>query len=198
MTYHIGQIEKANLETWGRRPIFLKGAPGGGSRWHALTVPPQKEDAAEAWLKLRGVYSFHPVTRRTTKLRGKVIERESRYLPGLVFASFPGVAVRSRVTDCPFITGAITLKSGHWGIIVPDDIRRLHAMRSIDDEQKRQRSEAAKIRKGDRVRVLSGLLGEGQEVEVFEIRAGRARFKLHMFGAEINAEADIDRLHKLG
>lgn len=194
MTYHIGSIERANLDTWGRRAVNIPG----DARWHALTVAPQKEQAAGAWLELRDVYAFHPVTRRTTLIRGKRIERESRYLPGFVFALFKGPAIYSRILDSPFITGALTMQSGHWGIIRPNDIRKLHAMRSVDEAQKAQVEEAKRIRKGDKVRVLSGLMGEGQEVEVIELRAGKARFKIHMFGADISAEADVDRLHKLG
>ena len=197
MTYQIGQIEACDLETSARRPITVTGPLAGPPRWHALTVRPQREAAAEAWLELRGCYAFHPVTRTRVVRHGKVIERERRYLPGYVFCRFPSQVIISRVLACPVIAGAITLQSGQWGIITPEDIRKLHAMRSVDDAQRAARDDAKRIRKGDRVRVLAGVLGEGMEVEVVDIVAGKARFTLHMFGTDVRAEADIDHLHKL-
>lgn len=181
-----------------RAPIHSTGIFTGHPRWHALMVSSQREQAAEAWLSLRGVYAFHPVTKRVSVIRGKQVPRESRYLPGYVFARFPGRADRHRVMACPFITDALRVQSGAWGVIVPADIRKLHAMRSVDAAQERARKDAQIIRKGDRVRVLGSGPDDGPEVEVHEIVAGKARFRLHMFGADRIVEANIDRLHKIG
>jgi len=151
-----------------------------------------------AWLKLRGVEAFHPVKERTTVRRGVRRTIESAYIPGYVFARFPGRVLRARVLAFPHITGAITMESGHWGIIRPKDIRQLYAMRSMEAQVNERKAAAARIKAGDRVKVLEGLWMDGQEVEIREIRAGRARFKLHMFGADIDAEASVDALRKIG
>lgn len=205
MTFHIGQVIPAGQD-WDRRAIFEDGP----ARWHALCVPVMKEDQAEAWLKIRGVYAFHPIKRKQTKLRGKVIERKKRYLPGYVFARFPGRAIPNRVLECPFITDAIRLPNtevrpgilhpGEWAILSPHDLRGIHAMRAQEDAQHRARENARRIRRGDRVRVLGGLMGEdGQEVEVLELKAnGRVKFRIRMFGADVPAEATLDRVTKIG
>lgn len=198
MHYRLGDIEQHDPDRWDRQPIYRGGAFAGHPRWHGLMVRPQREAATVAWLELRGVYAFYPVTAKRRIVRGKPLEYESKYLPGYVFARFPGRAIINRVMACPFISGALTVESGAWGIIRPLDMRKLHAMRSTDAQQQEQKAQAAKIQKGDRVKVLEGLWQEGQTVEVIEVRAGKARFKIHMFGADIEAEADVDRLRKIG
>ena len=107
----------------------------GPSRWHALTVQPQREDQVESWLSRRGVYGFHPVLRHATRVRGKVREYDRRYVPGYVFARFPGVAVQHRVMLCPWVTGAICAEGGYWGILEPKKLQAIHAMRKIDAAQ---------------------------------------------------------------
>lgn len=193
MTFQVGQIIPAS-DAWHRRGIFVPG----DARWHALTVPAMAEDRAEAWLALRGVYAFHPVKRRASRIRGKLIERKQRYLPGYVFARFPGPAIRHRVTACPFITGAVSLPDGQWGVLDPGDLRKLHAMRGVDDAKEQARASAARINRGDRVRVLTGLVGDGQEVEVMEVSAGKVKFRLRMFGADVPAEAMLANVEKVG
>lgn len=195
MTFHIGQVVPAGQD-WDRRAIFTD-AP---ARWHALTVQSQREDQVEAWLSRRGVYAFHPIKSRKKRQRGKLVEYRQRYLPGYVFAKFPGVAIQHRVMGCPWITGAICLPDGQWGVLSPGDLRGIHAMRGTDDAKERARINARRINRGDRVRVLGGLAGEeGQVVEVLEISGeGRVKFKLRMFGAEVPGEAGLDRVVKVG
>ena len=43
----------------------------GPARWYALRVRPQREDQAEAWLSMRGVYGFHPVLVRKVRSLGR-------------------------------------------------------------------------------------------------------------------------------
>lgn len=193
----LGQTIQSDPSQWDRRPIYITGAFCGHPRWHALQVSPQKERATEAWLALRGVEAFHPVKARPTVSHGVRRTIESAYLPGYVFARFPGRALRSRVMDFPPIKGAICTQNGHWGIIRPRDIRQLYAMRSAEAAANERKNRAAMLKRGDKVKVLEGLWADGQEVEVLEIRSGKARFKIHMFGADVDAEADIDGLRKI-
>lgn len=173
--------------------IFTAGAP----RWHALMTAPQAEAKAEAWLKARGVYSFHPVTRRVVTIRGKAVSRVSRYLPGYVFARFPGEMVWHRVHACTHVHDCIRMASGQPGILRPDDLTALHAMRDRDDEAREAQRHAAMIRRGDKVRVLSGLWS-GQQTEVIAIRNGKAIVQLTMFGADREVEVAMAVMVKAG
>lgn len=196
---HIGDTLHADPETWGRRAIFEPGE----HRWHGLTVRPMSERNAIQALHQRNVYGFYSVKRRVIWRRGREVVVQSSYLPGYVFARFPGAAIQHRVlADIPWITGAVTVQSGAWAILNPEDLRRLYDMRALDNAQERERRRLARRRKriepGDRVRILSGLWGEGQETEVLELRDGKAVVRIHMFGADMTAEADVARLTKIG
>lgn len=194
MNFQIGQT-LALEHDWGARQIFEEGKP----RWHALTVPVMKEAAAEAWLKRRGVYSFHPVKGKTVFIKGKAIERKRRYLPGYVFARFPGQPIIHKVLASQFISGAISFKSGVWGILSPDDLRGIHTMRDVDHEAETAKRSASLLSKGDRVRVLGGLTGDDdQEVEIVELTTdGRVKFKLRLFGTDVPAETSVDKVVKV-
>lgn len=166
----------------------------GPRRWHALIVPPQRETAAEAWLKVRGIYAFHPVKRRFTTIRGKRVERHQRYLPGYVFANVPGQMVWYRLFASPLISDAIRMHSGEPGILRADDLRMIQAMRPRDeaaDAAKAARAAGAKLfAPGDAVEITKGPLA-GTRSEVVEIRAGSAILRLTMFGSEREAEVDF-------
>lgn len=180
----------------------------GSARWYALRVAPQREDQAEAWLRMRGVYAFHPVLPRKVKRFGKVCEYQRRYLPGYVFARFPGEPVVHAVTASPFITGAITMADGRWGKLDPSGLRAIHAMRRVDEaaeaarraDRARQRRASA-VRAGDSAMFRSGPFAAFC-CEVVELRAdGGARVRLNLFGREVVAQAaprDLVRLAKGG
>lgn len=164
------------------------------ARWHALLTAPQGEARAEAWLKARGVYSFHPVTRRVVTIRGKAVSRVSRYLPGYVFARFPGEMIWHHVRACAHIRDCIRMASGEPGILRPADLTSLHDMRDRDDEAKEAQRRAAMIRRGDKVRIMTGLWQDSAPTEVVEIVNGKAKVRLIMFGAERLVEVDITAL----
>jgi len=171
----------------------------GVARWHALFVSPQKEDQAEAWLQRRGVYSFHPVTTRKVIRSGRPREYHRRYLPGYVFARFPGEVLVHDVVACPFVQGALCGADGLWGVILPKDLRALHAMRKIDAELDRDRRLAARkrrkaqnLKKGDTAMFRSGAFVE-RTCEVVELVAeGGAKVRFQLFGREVLATARAD------
>lgn len=180
----------------------------GPARWHALRVAPQREDQAEDWLRRRGVYAFHPVLRRVVVRMGRRSEQQRRYLPGYVFARFPGVAVISRVMACPWITGAICLSGGEWGILDPKDLQAIHYMRATDRKARAAEAEAAELRRrrrmilpGQAAMFRSGPLA-GQSCEVAEIDAqGGARVVLRLFGHQQMVQArtvDLVPIRKAG
>jgi len=187
-----------------RSPIFRRGKP----YWYALRVVPQREDQAEAWLRLRGVYAFHPVLTRKAKRFGAMREYQRRYLPGYVFARFPGDPVVHAVTSGPFITGALCRSDGTWGALEPKKLRAIHQMRKVD-------AEADAARKAERARRRrQRLVGEGDSAlfrsgpfsgftcEVVELRAsGGAMVRFSLFGRETSVEAstgDLVPLRKTG
>lgn len=176
----------------GRAPIVTQGP----ARWIALTVLPQREDQAEAWLALRGVYAFHPVLMRRVTVRGHARDYARRYLPGYVFARFQGEPVRHLVMACDYITGALCDDRGGWGALASRELRALHAMRRVDAAAEARRSEAAErrrraalVRAGDGALFRCGVFA-GQTCEVVELRAdGGAVVRLSLFGGEITAQA---------
>lgn len=163
----------------------------GDSAWYALLCRPQQERQAESWLAARGVYAFHPVTSRRTKVRGRVREYERRYLPGYVFARFGGVPVPHRVLASPFLTGALCMSDGQWGILGPKRLASLHEMRARDlrqederREQKRRADAARRVRAGDRAMFKAGPFA-GLHCEVVEIcAAGGIKVRFELFGRE--------------
>lgn len=176
----------------GRAGLFTPGP----ARWHALTVRPQREDQAEAWLSLRGVYAFHPVLMRRTAVKGRVREYARRYLPGYVFARFPGEALAHRVLDCAHIVGAITLSSGEWGILNPAKLAAIHAMRKLDAEGEARRAaeaarrrQAAQLRKGDHALFRAGPFVD-MTCEVVDLKGdGGVVVRIDLFGRATLADA---------
>lgn len=183
---HVGDISA--LE---RPPLYVEGTPA----WHCLRVMPQREDDCEAWLDRRGVYAFHPVTVRYQTHKGQRIKRVSRFIPGYVFARFPGRINWHAVHASPLVADAIRMRDGRIACLMESDLTALRAMSDREQRERERRAAAQMIRKGDRVRLASGPF-EGSEVEVLSLKAGRATFSLHMFGGEIQAEVALENVTK--
>lgn len=181
----------------GLGPLFVPGAP----RWVALIVRLQREDAAEAWLQRRGVYGFHPVIERRVVVRGAARVVRRRYLPGFVFARFPGVPVLHRVFGGPFVVGGLRDASGALGVLDPASIRGLHAMRAVDvalDEARaeaaRKARAAARVRAGDSALFRAGPFA-GQPCEVVSVGGdGGVVVRLRLFTGEVPAVVAPDDL----
>ncbi|WP_179209147.1 transcription termination/antitermination protein NusG [Haematobacter genomosp. 1] len=168
----------------------------GPARWHALRVAPQREDQAEAWLRRRGVYAFHPVLMHKVRRMGKVREYARRYLPGYVFARFPGEAVPHRLVGRCGITGALMYRlSGSWAILKPSDLQALHDMRKIDAETAQERRairsatrRALTVHPGGTALFREGAFS-GMRCEVVELLAdGGAKVRVNVFGAMISTK----------
>lgn len=173
-----------------------------GVRWHALKVYPQRERAAKAWLLARGVYSFYPTRKIVRHVRGRALESERLYLPGYVFARFSGAPLWHRIISKPerriprMIHDVIRLHNGEPGMLHERSLQQLFAMRATEGELDARFQHARRLRKSDRATIRSGIY-EGQEIEIIEIKAGKARFKIYMFGAEIETAMDVGRLEKV-
>lgn len=173
--------------------IYGEGSP----RWHCLRVLPQREAACEAWLAQRDVHAFHPVKVKYKHVRGRSVRLSSRYLPGYVFARFPGPLIWHRLKDtCPMVSDAVRTSTGQLAVLDPSDLRLLQRMADVDKDIQDRRAMAARIGKGDVVRLTDGAF-EGMEVEVMELRGDKAQFKIRMFGADdIDAVAGLDKMIK--
>lgn len=164
-----------------RVPLVEPGAPV----WIALRVQSQHEDQVEAWLALRGVYAFHPVLMRRTRVKGRARDYARRYLPGYVFARFPGLPLVARVMACPWITGALCGSGGGWAVLEPADLRALHGLRRIDAAQAAAARARAVLRPGDRALFRAGPLA-GQPCEVADLKgAGGVVVRLRLFGGDM-------------
>jgi transcription antitermination factor NusG len=176
-----------------RAALFVPGA----RRWYALRVAPQSEDRVEGWLRRRGVYAFHPVLIRRVRQRGHLREVARRYLPGYVFAAFPGQPWAHMVCAHRDILGAICRADGQWGALDPEGLRAIHKMRAIDQQnldalksEKVRRRQAMVVRAGDSALFRAGPLA-GQPCEVVEIEAqGGAVVRLQMFGGQVLTRAE--------
>lgn len=173
-------------------PIYTPGP----SRWHCLTVPPQGERRAKQWLDRRGVYSFYPVEERTRHRLGRQTTAERPYIPGYVFARFPGapwwhlIMGDGHVYDVIRYTGA---EEPAW--LVEASLSSLMDMRSRAELLEEKRRRGMTIRKGDRVRIRDGVLA-GNVVEIVELRATRGVFRMGLLGLA-EQEIELDRLEKV-
>lgn len=175
-------------------------APG-PRRWYALRVAPQSEARVEGWLARRGVYAFHPVLIRRVRQRGQLREVARRYLPGYVFAAFPGIPWPHLVCAHRDILGAICRADGHWGALDPEGLRAIHKMRALDREnlmalrsERIRRRQALAPKAGDPALFRNGPLA-GLTCEVVEIAAqGGALVRLRMFGGDVVTSVDAQSL----
>lgn len=156
-------------------------------RWHALCVRPGHEIPAQRFLAQAGIYSFFPVRMRHSPKRGKYA---SRYLPGYLFAKFPGPPRLHVLLETPWVRDVVRAYDDHPAILRPQDLELIHRMRERDEEQDRRIADARKIKVGARVRLMEGV-AQGEHVVVARIKGGKVHFSLPMFGSEVQAEARI-------
>ncbi len=164
------------------RALFVPGE----ERWHALMVMPQTENRVGEDLAAAGAYAFHPVEHRTRRVRGIEVTRTSRYLPGYVFARFPGEPIWHRIFRDPRtserrVRDVVRSASGAPARLHPDDLHALHAMRDVDRDARRRAAEAAMLKVGDAVKVA--LFGD-EACEVVTIKGGTATIRMRILGGE--------------
>jgi hypothetical protein len=186
LAFRIGQAVPA----FPRRQIVTE---IGGERWHALKCYPQMEYRAKCWLGRHGALdALYPVKRDTKTQMGRKVTREIRFVPGLVFARFPGEPVWANLLDSPFVYDAIRLSTPDrngilWpGILHESTIEAIKEMR--DRGEPNGEKWRVRIVKGARVRFRKGAAMEGREgeegsLEVREVGEGTATLTVTMFGA---------------
>lgn len=199
MTYEVGQFLPA-YEAPGIVRTDAEGDPVGGARWHALLVYPQRERAAKAWLNRFSIDAFFPVEDAFRWRRNRMVRYERCYLPGYLFAHFPGTPLWHRIIkadDRRLVHDVIRMSDGITpGVLHPDTLVELEAMRDMAKTIEAKRQAKRALRPGDRAKFNSGPFA-GYEVEIVKVNtaSGKARF-LQMVGA-IHGEASIDALDKI-
>jgi transcription antitermination factor NusG len=170
----------------------------GESRWHCLIVYPQREAPTRIWLAEHGVEAFYPVTITKQRHRGRDISRVRRYLPGYVFANFPGEPAWWRILGDARrnVRDVLRVHNGEAGRLHEDTLTQLQAMREVDEELEERKRVARTVRKGDLVRIKVGEL-VNWEVEIVDIKGPKGVFHVKLFGAEHSAEVDLANVEKL-
>lgn len=181
---------------WDDKPL----ARPGPARWHALIVAPQREKLVVGLLDRSGISAFFPVIERSTRRRGKKVVYEARFLPGYVFARFPGPIVWPAVARIDAVRDMVRVRDGRPAVLRAEDLDALYAMRSralaeIDDERRAREARrcALRARAGGRARIRSGAYA-GQVVDVLEVDGARSRIVLPLFGSAVPGEIGTDDL----
>jgi hypothetical protein len=170
-----------SIEPWApAAPLFHPGPP----RWHALRCAPLREEVARRHLIDHGLTdAFFPTRVRKTTLRGKPVTRRTLFLPGYLFALFPGEPVWHRLIEGDprrLIRGVLCRTSGEPGVLHEDDLRDLAAMTDRAEREEAERREAARIHVGDIIR----LPALDAEAEVVAIQGKGVQVRLRLFDRE--------------
>lgn len=185
---------------WGASPaLFTPGLEDDPPQWFALRCRPLLEERATLQLKDRGVTAFFPVVRRKVTVRGRPQERRQVFIPGYVFARFPGRPawrfVLDRENPSRLIVDVIRRASGEPGLLREADLATIRAMVAAEEErlaeERRAREIAAQVaraplRPGDLVR-LPGMEGVEGEVVALTARGGH-KVRLTLLGSTREVE----------
>lgn len=154
--------------------------------WYALTVPPQKEFAAQEIMKRRGFTSFCPFESLWRKRSRYTKEKELRHfplMPRYLFIGFASEPTWYEIFQIPLIVSVVGLegKPAKLSNMARFVSNFRNGLRRPDAERHMQTHREYTI--GETVLVLDGPLAE-RMVKVEDISAGHAFFKLEMFGTE--------------
>lgn len=164
--------------------------------WYALTVPPQKEFAAQDILSRRGVVTFCPFESLWRKKSRYTKEKELRHFPVMpryVFAGFSAEPSWYHVFRMPLIVSVVGLKGepapidGMTNLVgmFRNGLRRPSAERHMRTHRE--------YNVGDAAVVVDGPLAD-RIVKVEEIRGGHAIFRMELLGSEHRLSIALDKL----
>lgn len=164
--------------------------------WYALTVPPQKEFAAQEIMRRRGFTTFCPfesLWRRKSRFTKEKELRHYPLMPRYLFVGFDGMPSWYDVFRVPLIVSVVGLEGK------PAKLANMYrfisnfrnGLRRPDAERHMQTHREYKI--GDTALVVEGPLAE-RLVKVEEITGGHAFFKLEMFGTERKLSLPVGNL----
>lgn len=163
--------------------------------WYALTVPPQKELAAEQILRRVGYAAFVPVEpryprkNRYARTRDKKAEpRNFPQLPRYVFAGFDareneGEIPLFRLSSLNVITGVVGF-NGTPAKLREEAVKKLMQLSGVSIPWRAAPSPHKSFRAGDLVNVEAGIFTGQKLLPIVEIDARKAHFWLQLFGKE--------------
>lgn len=161
MTYHIGQILPLEY-TRG-----MLGAKMVEPVWHAIVVPPMKENATVEMLKAKGVFAFYPKRESVHFRRGKKIVRNFPEITRIVYAKFEHDPQWDVMKARKWITGVFSV--GDKPIAIPSEIiRRLQGLPGRAEALRQAREELQRIVIGDTAKLTEGALA-GHFVQVSDV-----------------------------
>ncbi|MBU3262076.1 hypothetical protein KPG71_18805 [Roseovarius sp. PS-C2] len=194
-----GDLRIGDVVQGSKRAMFAE--PLDRPVWNILRCAPQKELAAIAWLRVKGVEgAFCPTEecwRRLPSGPRRKVKYDRPVAPGYVFALFERRPVWHHLFEASRgkLTKVITL--GGEPLDVPESkIMDMKRVPGRIEALRRKAKERAIIRKGDRVEVTDGPLA-GWSVDVSRIDAGLAWFVVPLLG-EREVSVPVDRVRKLG
>lgn len=167
-----------------------------GLDWYALTVPPQKEFAAQEIMKRRGFTTFCPfesLWRRKSKYTNEKELRHFPLMPRYLFVGFDDHPSWFDVFQIPLIVSVVGLEG------VPAKLGNMqrfvsnfrNGLRRPDAERHMKTHREYKV--GDTVLVVEGPLAD-RLVKVEDISHGHAFFKMEMFGTEYRLSLPVGKL----
>lgn len=164
--------------------------------WYALTVPPQKEFAAQEIMKRRGFTTFCPfesLWRRKSKYTSEKELRHFPLMPRYLFVGFDDQPSWFEVFRIPLIVSVVGLEGEPAQIgNMPRFVSNFrNGLRRPDAERHMKTHREYKI--GDTVLVVEGPLAD-RLVKVEDIANGHAFFKMEMFGTEYRLSLPVGKL----
>lgn len=164
--------------------------------WYALTVPPQKEFAAQEIMRRRGFTSFCPFESLWRKKSRYTKEKELRHFPVMpryLFVGFDRHPSWYDIFRIPLIVSVVGLEGKPATLAnMPRFVSNFrNGLRRPDAEKHMQTHREYAI--GDTAIVVEGPLVD-RLVKVDDIADGHAFFKLEMFGAERKLSVPVGNL----
>jgi transcription antitermination factor NusG len=180
MKYEIGQIVPAT-----EPPRDIIHGSEIAPVWHCVITGPQKESAARAYFRARGIYAFYPSQNLARTIRGKRYETERPIISGMVYVQFRHAAQWDVLKARRIIRGIYC--RGTSPVAIPNDvIRHLQGLTVEAERLAQARAEMLRVREGDKARIISGALA-GLCVDVGKI-TGREVWLNLPIGGRIKAD----------
>lgn len=152
-------------------PRTIEGGPLPSPVWFALTVPPNKENAARQHLRRRGIHCCYPEREIAYRTRGKRHKRIMPVIARVVYAKFQREPQWDVMKVRKLITGVYCYENRP--IAIPGDvISQVMGLPTEAEKLEAARREMLRVREGDAAEILDGPMAD-MVVNVTAVRDGR-------------------------
>ena len=160
--------------------------------WHALVVPPGKENAASKMLGENGVHAIYPTRESRYRSRGKAIVRKLPIITRVVYARFNAEPQWDVMKARRLITGVYS--HGDRPIAIPYPVIRAIEGLPVHLAQLEAAQEAMlRVTEGDRAEIVGGPMS-GFCVDVTRVADGRVWFSTV---AGVRGEVSVAKVKKV-